>query len=326
MKKFLFLLAATLMAVSVYAAPVDQATAQRTAKSYLVNDMYAGKFMAPDAVNPVLLKTEMIGGLYSKQPAYYIYNTSTTFLVVAGEDRAEQILMVGDAPLTGTDNIPDAMQYLLDCYKEQITFLYEHPQLKVQRASDNPKLTAVTYGPLLTCNWDQDAPYNNLCKFTYNNKTYTCLTGCPATSAAMVMYYWKFPASVGTQSAYTYTLDISSTSTPNEVSYTYDALEGTTFDWANMKDSYTGSSTSAQKTAVATLMRYVGQAEHMGYGVTGSGITNINAGIIATMFKNWGYKSTLWYCSRTTGHKVRDRSPYPWKSSANGRRLLWAAK
>ena len=290
MKKFLFLLAATLMAVSVYAAPVNRVTAEQTAKNYLAQKMYSGQFMTPDELKPVLIKTEMSKGQI-KQPVYYIFNTSSTYLVVAGDDRAEQILMVGDAPLD-VKNIPDGLQYLLDCYKEELSYLVDNPKLNATRSSDTPKLTAVTYGPLLTCNWDQEAPYNNLCKFTYNNKTYTCLTGCPATSAAMVMYYWRYPASVGTQAAYTYTLDISSTSTPNEVSYTYAALEGTTFDWNNMKDSYGGSSTSAQKTAVATLMRYVGQAEHMGYGVTGSGITNNNAGIIATMFKNWGYKST----------------------------------
>ena len=60
MKKFFFLLTAALVAMSMWAAPVDQVTAQQTAKKYLVNDMYAGKFMAPDAVNPVLLKTEVL--------------------------------------------------------------------------------------------------------------------------------------------------------------------------------------------------------------------------------------------------------------------------
>ncbi len=98
MKKLLFLLAAAITATSLLAAPVDQAAAMRKARSYLQNELYAGKIMAPAALTPVLLKAEM-GNAKLNEPVYYIYNTSTTFLVVAGDDRAEEILMVGDRPL-----------------------------------------------------------------------------------------------------------------------------------------------------------------------------------------------------------------------------------
>ena len=172
-----------------------------------------------------------------------------------------------------------------------MTFLQEHPNIQVERPSETPRLRAVTYGPLLTANWDQEAPYNNLCKFTYNNRTYTCLTGCPATSAAMVMYYWKYPPSVNAIASYTSTLDIGSYYS-NEVNYTYPALDATTFDWANMKDKY-NSYNSAQATAVATLMRYIGQAEQMMYGVTGSGIYTTETQKVVNMFKNWGYQNTV---------------------------------
>ena len=173
-----------------------------------------------------------------------------------------------------------------------MTFLQEHPNIQVERPSETPKLRAVTYGPLLTAKWDQEAPYNNLCKFTYNNRTYTCLTGCPATSAAMVMYYWKYPPSVNAIASYTSTLDIGSYYS-NEVTYTYPALDATTFDWANMKDTYSSSASGASATAVATLMRYIGQAEQMMYGVTGSGIYTTQTQKVVNMFKNWGYQSTV---------------------------------
>ena len=309
MKKFLFLLTAAMVALSVSAAPVDQTMAQKTAKNYLVNEMYAGKIMAPAALNPVLIKSE-IGSEKLNKPAYYIFNTSTTYLVVAGDDRAEQILMVGDQPLN-LDRIPDGLQYLLDCYKEQMTFLQEHPNIQVERPSEAPKLRAVTYGPLLTAKWDQEAPYNNLCKFTYNNRTYTCLTGCPATSASMVLYYWKYPASVGALASYSGQLDISSSSwSTNYVNFTYPALDATTFDWANMKDTYSSSASGATATAVATLMRYVGQAEKMMYGVNGSGIYTTNSADIATMFKNFGYDSNT---------RLANKSSY---SSANWESLI----
>ena len=299
MKKILFLMSAALVAMSLCAAPVDQVTALQKAKSYLTNELYAGKLMSPAALNPVLLKAEM-GNVKLNQPVYYIYNTSTTFLVVAGDDRAEEILMVGDRPLKDINNLAPGLQDMLRQYKEEITYLQEHPGLQVDpivSPQNTPSLRATNVGPLLTCNWDQEAPYYNQCRFTYNGTTYQCLTGCPATSASMVCYYWKYPtAATGTVPEYTDYLDISSSSySTNYKSFTYSALPSTTFDWNNMLDNYGSSSssyTTAQGTAVATLMRYVGQAEKMTYGRNGSGISVDDAQNVADMFIMFGYDSS----------------------------------
>ena len=292
MKKLLFLLTAAMVAMSVTAAPVDQATAMRKAKSYLVNELFAGKLMAPAAVNPVLLKAE-IGNVKLNQPVYYIFNTSETFLVVAGDDRAEEILMVGDRPLKDINNLAPGLQDVLGQYKEQLTFLQEHPNLQVdpiERPKNNTSLRATSY--LMTALWDQEAPYWNLCKFTRGSTTYQCLTGCPATSASMVMYYWKYPTTqVAAMPSYTGTLEISYYTS---YSFTYPALAATTFDWANMKDSYS-SYTTAQGNAVATLMRYVGQGEQMMYGTEaagGSGIYTSDTQNIVDMFTGFGYDAT----------------------------------
>jgi len=294
MKKFLLMLAVAVVALSMSAAPVDQMTAQRKAKQFLVEQVSAGRMMASAAINPVLVKTEM--GNKVNQPALYIYNTASSFVVVAGDDRAEEILMVGDSPLKDVNHLAPGMLDMLRQYRNEISFLQENPDLKVNpivSPRNNSMLRAVTYGPLLTCNWDQEAPYNNLCKFNYNNTTYTCLTGCPATSASMVMYYWKYPTTAtGTVSGYTGILNTSSSGSSNyDVSYTYADLESVTFDWNNMKDTYY-TSTTAQKTAVATLMRYVGQAEKMEYGVGASGINVLNAANVVTMFRRFGYDSS----------------------------------
>ena len=287
MKKILFLLTAALVAMSLTAAPVDQATATRKAKSFLTNELYAGKIMAPAALNPVLLKAEM-GNAKINEPVYYIYNTSTTFLVVAGDDRAEEILMVGDRPLKDINNLAPGMKDMLFLYKNEIMFLQEHPGLEVEpvAGTQDPMLRA-TYGPLLSSKWDQTAPYWNLCKFTRNNTTIQCLTGCPATSASQVMYYWKYPTTqVAAMPSYTALLN-------DTYNFTYPSLPATTFDWNNMKDTYS-SYTTAQGNAVATLMRYVGQGEHMMYGDedTGSGIYTTQTQNIVDMFTLFGYDAS----------------------------------
>lgn len=293
MKKIILSMIAAVAAISVMAAPVDPATAMRKAQTYL-KQMYQGKMMSPAAMNPVLLKAEM-GDSKLNKPVYYIYNTSTTFLVIAGDDRAEEILMVGDAPLKDINNLPLGMHDMLSIYKEEIDYLHAHPGLVVKSIPsprNTPQLKAVTINPLLTAIWDQNAPFWNQCKFSYNNTTYQCYTGCPATSASMVLYFWKYPLTVDAIPSYSASLELSYY---NSVSYTYPALPATAFDWPNMKDSYTGSYTTAQGNAVATLMRYVGQAEGMMYGTAaagGSGIYVSENSRIADMFKLFGYKST----------------------------------
>ena len=290
MKKLLFILTAALMAMSMTAAPVDQTTAMMKAQRFLTNELYQGKFMSPTAIVPVLLKAETGEGKVSN-PVYYIYNTLTNFVVVAGDDRAEEILMVGDRPLPSVDAIPAGMQDMLNQYKDQIIYLQRNPNLRPNLIvpSGNKKLCAGTYGPLLTCNWDQEAPYYNQCKFG----SYQCLTGCPATSASMVFYFWKYPtAPTPAVPGYKSTIDYSSYGSK---SYTHTALPSTTFDWANMLDSYTGSYTTTQGTAVATLMHYVGQAERMGYGTSsagGSGVSVDSVCNIRDAFVFFGYDAT----------------------------------
>ncbi|MBO4722822.1 MAG: C10 family peptidase [Muribaculaceae bacterium] len=301
MKKLLSLLTLAMVALQLLAAPVDVSTAKTKAEQYLVQKVYAGnRSMTPGATNATLIKTEM--GDKAQTPVYYIFNTATTFVIVSGDDRAEEILAYGDKPLL-LERIPKNMEAWLNIYKQQLDWLLTHPDAKVEKPTTFRAggLVNTVTGPLMTALWDQTAPYNNQCKFTYSGTTYTCLTGCPATSASMVLYYWKYPIEqVGPLPAYTSTLDIGGGYWGNQVTFTYPSLPATTFDWDNMKDKYgtwydengvthNEPYTTEQATAVATLMRYVGQAEHMMYGVNGSGIYTTDAQNVADMFIGFGY-------------------------------------
>ena len=292
MKKILSLLTVAIVAFQLSAAPIDAATAQAKAQQYLTQTLYAGKAMAPAAVQPTLIMTEM-GEVNKSTPVFYIFNTESTYLIVSGDDRAEEILAYGDKPLN-LNRIPDALKDIMNMYKEQLDWLISNPNVKVQKPTTYkaPKVRAgATYGPLLTALWDQEAPYWNQCNFTYSGSNYQCLTGCPATSASMVLYYWKWPNyQIDAVPAYTSTLSIPSSYWGTDaVNYTYPALPGVTFDWDNMLDSYSGSYTTAQGNAVATLMRYVGQGEHMMYGTDGSGIYSTEGHLVADMFKLFDY-------------------------------------
>ena len=295
MKKLLSFLTIAMIAVQLMAAPVDVSTARVKAQQYLAQKVYAGKYMAPGATDAKLIKTEM--GDKAHAPVYYIFNTATTFVIVSGDDRAEEILAVGDKPLD-IDRIPSNMQAWLDNYKQQLDWLLTNPDAKVDKptAIKSPKLKgSYSIGPLLTALWHQGTPYNDQCHFTYNGTTYECYTGCAATSASMVLYYWKYPThQVGPIPSYTTTLDLGEY---NSVTYTYPALPAVTFDWDNMIDDYTSPMatdyTPEQAAAVATLMRYVGQKEHMMYGTEGSGIFTSDTQVIADMYIDFGYDATI---------------------------------
>ena len=255
-KKIVFLAVLLLTVLQGKAAHVDLAAAQDCARQFLQSHVSG---------QTIRSATPTVNWTYSEcnstdaaLEVYYIVNTDRGFVIVAAEDRAQEILAWGDMPLGDINDIPKNMKYWLALYKRQLEFLQAYPGIQVAR----PKLNVAasqSVNPLLTANWSQNAPYWNECP-AYGADT--CYTGCPATSLSMVFHYWKYPRQ-------------QTPAVPSYMSPTYgvvlDELPPTTFDWANMLDDYTGTYTSVQATAVAHLMRYIGQAEEMDYTISGSG-------------------------------------------------------
>lgn len=276
MKKIFLMLAVAVAALQMTAANVDLVTAQAKAAEFLRSQASGGKLTASQ-VQFVSQRT-ITNSSNVTMPVYYIFNTRDNFVIVSGEDRAEEILAVGDQPLD-FDHIPANMQGWLNLYQKQIEYLQERPGLVVEVQSKIKAPNRIqTVAPLLTATWDQRSPYWNNCVFDGTQ----CLTGCPATSLAQVFFYWKYPTAP-TPSIAGYTSN----------GYTIPALPSTTFDWANMKASYGWGATAAQKAAVATLMRYIGQAERMKYGPDGSGISSDRTDLISTACKTFGYDNNV---------------------------------
>ena len=263
MKKITLLLITILILATMpaWGESVDMRAARSAAQDFLSNWVVYTPAAVPNsgaAASLQLLHVEK-SDLNVSRNAYYIFGTTTTYVIVAGDDRAEQILGYGNGNFN-MDNIPCGLKAMLDSYKEQIDYLMEHPGMVVPSTSQSLTSTSSTsVQPLLTSQWDQSEPYNWQCP-TYQDKP--CYTGCACTSLSQVMYYWRYPVEA----------------TPVIPSYVtrsnrirMSQLPSITFDWDNMIDSYNGSYTTAQGDAVAQLMRYVGQAEAMDYGPDGSG-------------------------------------------------------
>ena len=299
MRRVLLCVAVLFAAIQLSASPVDMRTAQAKAQKFVQEKAYDGTLRAPISGQMKLAHAEMNSKMLDRA-VYYIFNSSNGYVIVSGDDRAEEILGYGDAPLN-INNIPCNMKAWLSNYKEQIEYLQAHEGLQVETPSMMAPARIASVAPLLTALWDQEAPYWKQCIINGNQ----CLTGCPATSAAMVFYYWKYP-DFETPEVPGYRCELSTSYWGGASYVNVAALPPVTFDWDNMKDSYSGNYTTAQGTAVATLMRYIGQAEHMAYGTSaagGSGVDADSVSLIADAFKFFGYdEETVQVVKKTSAY------------------------
>ena len=250
MKKMLTLATLLMVALHVMAAPVEITAARNKACDFLLNRAAKGRLNS--STPTIKWVHQEKNSSNANQVAYYIVNTDQGFVIVAGDDRAQEILAYGQAPID-MNSLPENMMMWLGYYKSQMEYLQANPDLRVEK----PFLQAnrgVSVEPMLEAMWDQGSPYYAQCPMAGDVRAQT---GCAATSLAQVFYKWKFPTNP------TPVIPDYTTATWGIV---LDALPSVTFDWENMLPVYTfGHYTDINKNAVAQLMRYIGQAEHMDY-------------------------------------------------------------
>ena len=244
MKKLLMILA-LLASIPMFAERVDPETARKVATTFLSNNG---------------AKTAQLTDL-SKDAGFanlYIFTTDESFVVMAADDCVKPILGYS---LTGnfeTEGMPENMKWWLQQYSDEIQWRIESiipanenivTEWKELTTNYKVKDTPITIvAPLLSTNWDQDAPYNLFCPSG-------TVTGCVATAMAQVMKYWNYPE----QGQGTHTNEYNN-------SQTVDFSEAT-YEWNLMINNYhTTTSTQEQKEAVARLIYHCGVSVDMKYG------------------------------------------------------------
>ena len=253
MKKILILATLLLAAIPVFARQVDLATAQEKAQQFLMSKTTHGRLMTA---------TPRVKWVHSERNtnsaelvAYYIVNTDNGFVIVSGDDRAQEVLAYGEGTVD-LNTMPENMKFWLDYYRTQMEYLQAHPGLVVEK----PVIKRTqTVEPMLEAKWDQGSPYYGQCPRDGDTRA---LTGCACTSLSQVFYYWQYP---------TDPTPVVPGYTTRNGKFTLEALPSVTFDWDNMLPTYRiGSYNNANANAVAQLMRYIGQAEEMNYDKAGS--------------------------------------------------------
>ncbi|MBQ9556143.1 MAG: C10 family peptidase [Muribaculaceae bacterium] len=305
------------------AGNIDANAARIAAGNFIHNQAAKGTFRAPATADLRLIHTEASSTVAGAND-YYAFNLKGGgFIIIAGEDRAPQVLGYSDKGQLDFNRLPYGLQGLLNGFKAEIEYLQTYEGDDLVPAPQSFKATTGV-DPLIKTNWGQEAPYDWQCP-VYNNQY--CVVGCVATAMAQVMKYWQYPESCSGVSSYYC----------SSIRKTVQALPATTFDYSLMIPSYChwdwdnsqlvqDTYTDAQAQEVAKLGRYCGQAVEMGYSPEGSGAYTSDQ--LAAM-KAFGYRSSAQYVQKS-GWYSSSYTTAQWEAMMKteldaGRPILYAA-
>ena len=285
MKKVFLGLMAVLVSMTLFAERVSVEDAALVANNFM------NVASTNTNVKKVVPAKRMVRKAMAEENMYYLYENADGegWVIIAADDAVTPVLAYSNTGHFRTDNMPSNIRKWVGKYNNFIKKIEDDGVVASEETSaqwkklrkglpDDPAGTIIV-GPLVTTQWDQDDPYYNLCPGNGSSKAYT---GCVATAMAQVMNYWEWPKRG--KGSHTYQpLDPNSETGAKSKRYGQQTANfgATTYDWENMLDTYTSSATSAQKTAVATLMYHCGVATEMMYGNDadgGSGTYTVNYG------------------------------------------------
>lgn len=233
------------------------------------------------------------------EASLYVFskNAENGYMILSADDQIVPVLGYSDEGVFDKNNIAPGLRYWLNEYSRQIE--YARQQNVASEGTPNVKFSLPSswenLGPLMKTQWNQDAPYNNLCPSDNGANSYT---GCVATSISQVMNYHKYPEKGFGQISY------SCVSLGKRLSLNFSDI---TFDWDNMLDNYvSGNYTDEEANAVATLMMAAGYAVEMEYSSSFSGA--VSGRIPGALISYFGYDK---------GARYYDRSDYSYEDWAS---------
>ena len=205
---------------------------------------------------------------------YLFKHTSTSFVLIAGDDLARPVLAYSTNSNIDESNLPVNFLKWINEYQNQIRYIQNNAQYKsakpnsewqqLENGQNMKKASPNVVNPLMTTTWNQSPYYNDLCPQAnwYSDKA---VTGCVATAMAQIMKYHNHPKQGSGINTYYHS---NNTVTYGNLTANFG---NTTYNWANMPNALNASSTPAQIDAVATLMFHCGVSVNMNYSPNTSG-------------------------------------------------------
>lgn len=289
MKRLFFILSLVCLAISGWSGQISREQALRQAQTFLNKKGISRPLIAAETQ---LTRRSAQGAIQD----YYVFNAGQNegFVIISGDDRTVPVLGYAEHGSFDIDNLPPAMADLLDNYAHQIEAIRNGAPVQARRAAH------LQVPAFMTVKWNQYEPYYNktpLGYYTNRIEGEHCVTGCVATAMAQVLYHQHFvnatQATIPGYKNYYYW------KSPAGEKYAYleEVPAGTTLDWGNMVDSYSGSESDAQKEAVANLMLYCGTSVNMKYHLSAS--TSSVSSVPEALKTYFGYSSSTRYVTRS---------------------------
>ena len=184
--------AIALTAVNVQAENVSPAAARQIAANFVKQ---AAPSRTAQSANQLRIAHIEASTASAEANAFYVFNVGDNdgFVIIAGDDRANQVLGYSDHGSLNWDLLPDNMKAWLGIYRKEIEYLQKNPDMEISAPVTLSKRANSVVGPLCPTTWGQEAPYYNQCP-KYQGEF--CVSGCVATAMAQVMNYWKYPNDV----------------------------------------------------------------------------------------------------------------------------------
>jgi len=265
MKKLFLLTVAVILGIgTTFAGPVDVNTAKAIGQ----------KFVQANFENTRSVNLELTYTFSSERgdAGFYIFNVNeNSFVVVSADDNFRPIVGFSEEGAFDADNISPEFAFYMNAIlkgKEQKGNVID-PKVTEEWSSvmDSGRLLSYNNGRgvdfLVKTRWNQNpAPYNSMCPADAGGPGGHVYVGCVATAMSQIMKYWNYPEQG--QGSHSYYCSGYGTQTAN--------FGATTYDWANMLNNYpSGSYTTEQGNAVATICYHCGVSVDMMYANDGSG-------------------------------------------------------
>ncbi len=234
-----------------------------------------------------VLNTEAI--TYHNKIVYYIINYKNFgFVQISAEDAAYPILAYDLDNNTNTEIKANNYLSWVETYKKQIAYIRTNNLKATKRikklwsdlAANNTTIASgKSVDPLILCNWNQGAIYNQQCPLDINGPGGRVYAGCVAVAMAQIMYYYRYPnQGSGSHSYYHNVYGVQSAD-----------FGATTYHWNQMTNKISNNGNFE----IARLLYHLGVSVNMGYSATGSGAYSGTAVTALRTYFNYQNSITL---------------------------------
>ena len=285
MKKYLLSLLVLALGIGmVHANPVSVSQAKYVGQQFVQANFEITRQSAE-------LSLVYTGSTTRGEACYYIFNVGNDgFVIVSADDNFRPLIGYSEEGSFDADNMAPAFAFYLNSVAQSRSGQHNVADPTVaaewQNVMNSGRLISRNGGRevpfLCQTRWNQSpAPYNSACPYDANSPQsgYHAYTGCVATAMSQIMKYWNYPTQG--QGSHSYVSQKYGTQSVN--------FGNTTYDWANMLNTYPSGYTTEQGNAVATLCYHCGVAVNMdygGYNEDGSGANSMSVpGAIYNYFR-----------------------------------------